>query len=78
MNYVIYKLGIGYLCDYQKSTKKGMRPSVIFSSGRRAKVLTKEMAANWIKILDKYGEGSLMIIDRRELITSKKETLETA
>ena len=78
MNYVIYRLGIGYLCDYQKSTEKGLRPSVIFSSARQAKPLTREMAINWVKLLDKYGEGNFMIIDKREMAMEKREMARAA
>lgn len=78
MDYVIYKLGIGYLCDYQKSTEKGLRPSVIFSKGRKAKPLTIEMAKNWVKLIGRYGKGTLVIIDKREKGTEKGEIFETA
>ncbi|MDB9520983.1 hypothetical protein PN480_03305 [Dolichospermum circinale CS-1225] len=73
MNYIIYNLGIGYLCDYQKSTEKGLRASVIFSSSRKAKLLTWEVAMNWVKLLETYRKGKFVIIDKREIAIEKRE-----
>ncbi|MFM6606044.1 MAG: hypothetical protein ACKPJO_14385 [Dolichospermum sp.] len=54
--YTVYWVGIGYLCDCKRPGRKNiLKPSVAFSnsSTRESKLLTKEAAMNWIKILDR-------------------------
>lgn len=74
MDYVIYQINVGYLCDYEKSTKKGLRPSVAWNTRKAPKLFTKEQAQNWLKTLYKHTSGKYLI---RET-TQKEEMIKAA
>lgn len=78
MDYVIYQANIGYLCDYEKSTKKGLRASVRWDTRKAPKLFTIQQAANWIEILNKCTNGKYLIIDVKQWGIGKGEMIKAA
>lgn len=78
MDYVIYQTNIGYLCDYKKSTEKGLRASVKWDTRKAPKLFTIEQARNWIEILNKYTRGRYLIINRTQSGIGKREMIKAA
>jgi hypothetical protein len=74
MDYVIYQINVGYLCDYEKSTKKGLRPSVTWNTRKAPKLFTKEQAKNWLNTLYKHTSGKYLIINK----TQREEMIKAA
>lgn len=76
-NYVIYRVNAGYLCDYEKITEEGQRPSVRWNTRKSPKLLTMEQANNWIKMLNKYTNGTYLMV-KRERRMDKREMIKAA